>query len=126
VVDELVDRLVSAQSRNELNDVARALDRVLLFGFYVIPNWHIPADRVLYWDKFGRPDKMVKSGVLTSRWWFDDKRAARLKQAVASDQALMESSQQDAGGPDYLRWLLLIALILLGVRMMRQYLRGQN
>ncbi len=125
VVDELVDRLVSAQSRNELNDIARALDRVLLFGFYVIPNWHIPADRVLYWDKFGRPDKLIKSGVLTSRWWFDDKRAARLKQAVASDQTL-ESSQQDNGDPDYWRWLLLIAVILLGVRMMRQYLRGQN
>ena len=44
----------------------------------MIPNWHLPADRVLYWNKFSKPDVPVNSGLMTSRWWFDEVKANAL------------------------------------------------
>ncbi len=81
VVDELIELLVKSESREQLNVRTRALDRVLLWGHYVVPHWHIRADRVLYWDKFSRPATPVRSGVMTSRWWYDTQKAAALEQA---------------------------------------------
>jgi len=71
--------MLRSQSREQLNHRTRALDRVLRWGHYVIPHWHIRADRVLFWDKFGRPDQPVRTGVMTDRWWFDALRADALK-----------------------------------------------
>ena len=79
VVDELIALMLRSQSREQLNHRTRALDRVLRWGHYVIPHWHIRADRVLFWDKFGRPDQPVRTGVMTDRWWFDALRADTLK-----------------------------------------------
>ena len=81
VVDELIELLVKSESREQLNVRTRALDRVLLWGHYVVPHWHIRADRVLYWDKFSRPATPVRSGVMRSRWWYDTQKAAALEQA---------------------------------------------
>jgi len=81
VVDELIELLVKSDSREQLNVRTRALDRVLLWGHYVVPHWHIRADRVLYWNKFSRPATPVRSGVMTSRWWYDTQKAAALEQA---------------------------------------------
>ena len=80
-MDELIELLVKANSREQLNVRTRALDRVLLWGHYVVPHWHIRADRVLYWDKFGRPEIPVRNGVMRSRWWYDTQKAAALEQA---------------------------------------------
>ena len=81
VVDELIEHLIVSDSREQLNSRTRALDRVLLSGFYVIPQWHIRADRVLYWDKFSRPDSSLRTGVMTGRWWYDELKAATLRSA---------------------------------------------
>ena len=81
VIDELIELLVLSDSREELNIRTRALDRVLLWGFYVIPQWHIRADRVLYWDKFSRPAKPLRTGVMTGRWWHDEAKATALENA---------------------------------------------
>ena len=81
VVDELIELLVKSDSREQLNVRTRALDRVLLWGHYVVPHWHIRADRVLYWDKFSRPATPVRSGVMRIRWWYDTQKAAALEQA---------------------------------------------
>jgi len=64
VVDELIEGMIAACTREELVAWTRALDRVLQWGFYVIPNWHLRSDRVLYWDKYDRPAMPVKSGVI--------------------------------------------------------------
>jgi len=64
-----------------LNQRTRALDRALLWNFYVIPHWHIRADRILYWDKFSRPSAPIRSGVMTARWWYDPLKAAALQKA---------------------------------------------
>ena len=79
VVDELIALMLRSASREQLNQRTRALDRVLLWGHYVIPHWHIRANRVLYWDKFGIPETPVRTGVMTDRWWFDDERATALE-----------------------------------------------
>jgi len=79
VVDELVDMVISAPDRESLIVRARALDRVLLWGHYVVPHWHIQSFRVAYWNKFGRPATTPKYGLCFNCWWVDDKLDAALK-----------------------------------------------
>ena len=81
VIDELIELVVKAPSRESLVARTRALDRVLLRGYYVIPNWHLRFQRILYWDKFSRPDKPVKFGTSIALWWYDTDKAARLRAA---------------------------------------------
>jgi len=55
VVDALLTKLVQAKSREDLVTACRALDRVLQWQYYVIPQWHIGSFRIAYWDMFGMP-----------------------------------------------------------------------
>jgi len=127
VVDQLVERLIASASRAELVANARALDRVLLAGFYVIPNWHIPADRILYWDKFSRPQMPIKSGVMTARWWFDDDRAKQLAARMAGDNSLSQT-EQEPGSSVLVNWrgMLLLILLAFGIWSMAAYLRRRS
>ena len=70
-VDRLVDLVIAAPDRDSLIARTRALDRVLLWGHYVIPHWHIRSYRVAYWDKFGRPEIAPKYGFCYDCWWID-------------------------------------------------------
>lgn len=83
VVDELVERIIAASDRAELVAATRALDRVLLWGHYIVPNWHSKSFRVVSWDKFGKPAQSAPyTGdyfVLPYTWWYDGERAARLE-----------------------------------------------
>ena len=58
VVDALIEKVIYAPDRKQLITAARALDRVLLHGEYLAPNWYIGAHRVAYWDKFGFPAQL--------------------------------------------------------------------
>jgi microcin C transport system substrate-binding protein len=78
VIDELIEDLIRAPDRDALTNRTRALDRVLLAGFYVIPQWHSNADRVLYWDRFSYPEVKAARGVLLNTWWYDEAKAQRL------------------------------------------------
>ena len=78
MVDALIEQVIAAPDRASLVARAHALDRVLQWGFYVIPNWHIAYDRVAYWDKFGRPPSSPTQGVQFDTWWFDPAKAAAL------------------------------------------------
>jgi len=69
VIDELIDLVIQAPDRDELVHRVRALDRVLLHGYYVIPHWHLSKDRVAYWNKLQRPSVTPDSGVDLSNWW---------------------------------------------------------
>jgi microcin C transport system substrate-binding protein len=77
-VDKLIDKVVFAKDREELLAATRALDRVLLWNFYVVPQWHYPFERVAYWDVFGRPATLPsQTSALSQVWWFDaDKQKA--------------------------------------------------
>ena len=82
VVDELIEGIIAAPDREGLVARTRALDRVLLWGFYVIPAWYSSVDRVLYWDKFSYPEVSPARGVQIDTWWFDQEKAARLAAAM--------------------------------------------
>lgn len=71
VIDELIELVISAESRDSLVQRTRALDRALLWGFYLVPHFHIPHDRIAAWDRFGRPDEVPLRGVVTGAWWVD-------------------------------------------------------
>lgn len=58
VVDALVEKVVYAHDRKALVAATHALDRVLLNGEYLVPNWYVPTHRIAYWDKFGFPAKL--------------------------------------------------------------------
>jgi len=55
VVDALVEEIIQAKNREQVVIASRALDRVLLYGEYLVPNWYIDVHRVGYWNKFGVP-----------------------------------------------------------------------
>ena len=78
VIDELIDLVIAAPSRESLVQRTRALDRVLLWGHYVIPQLIAPFDRILYWDKFGRPEITPLQGPSVDYWWIDAEKAASL------------------------------------------------
>ena len=71
VIDELIEELIRAPDRPSLVAHTRALDRVLQYGYYVIPNYHLAAFRVAYWDKFRRPAISPKYAVGLDTWWVD-------------------------------------------------------
>ncbi|MDE3016620.1 MAG: ABC transporter substrate-binding protein [Pseudomonadota bacterium] len=68
-VDALLKALTSAKTENDLIAAGRALDRVLLWEHYVIPNWHSGVFRVAYQDKFGIPKIVPKYGLGFQAWW---------------------------------------------------------
>jgi len=71
VIDELIEMVIAAPTREELVQRTRALDRVLQWNHIVIPHWHTPYDRVLYWDKFSRPPVVPDRGASLFTWWVD-------------------------------------------------------
>jgi microcin C transport system substrate-binding protein len=81
-VDKLVDRIIFAKDRAELVAATRALDRVLLWGHNLVPQWHAPYERVAYWDFLRRPEKTPSRdlGVLAI-WWIDKDAQARIEAA---------------------------------------------
>ena len=73
VVDALIEKIIFAPDRRRLVTAARALDRVLLHGEYLVPNWYIGTHRVAYWDRFGFPEVLplyygANSWMLRT-WW---------------------------------------------------------
>ncbi|AZZ45261.1 hypothetical protein C1896_10315 [Pseudomonadaceae bacterium SI-3] len=68
-IDVLVEKLIAADSRDELITRTRALDRVLLAGHYVIPNWHIKTWRVAYWNHLAHPEITPRYDVALMTWW---------------------------------------------------------
>lgn len=68
-VDQLVEGLINADSRQSLIEHTRALDRVLLWGHYVIPNWHIKTWRVAYWNRFAHPKVTPQYDIGLNTWW---------------------------------------------------------
>ena len=73
-----IDEIIAAPDRQSLISVSKALDRVLLWGHYVVPQWHIRSFRVAYWDRFGRPETTPKYGLGFSAWWIDPAKNAAL------------------------------------------------
>jgi microcin C transport system substrate-binding protein len=86
VVDALVELLIAAPTRRELVFRTRALDRVLQWKHIVIPQLHIAVDRVIYWNKFGRPSVIPLYGSDFFTWWIDPAKEQALKKPGGSTQ----------------------------------------
>lgn len=78
-VDKLIEDLIAAPDRASLVAATRALDRVLLWNFYSIPQLYAPFDRISWWNRFGFPDKAPKYGTDFTAWWVDPAKDAALK-----------------------------------------------
>ncbi|CAG9185864.1 extracellular solute-binding protein [Cupriavidus pinatubonensis] len=76
-VDQLVDNVLHANTREELVTAGRALDRVLMHGYYIVPNWYSASHRVAYRKELGYPkDRLpyyyTAEGWILSNWWRTD------------------------------------------------------
>ena len=78
-IDSLVETLIRADSREELNTAARALDRVLRNGFYVVPQWYLDKTRIALWDMFDYPQPFPEYNLDLSAWWVDPEREADIR-----------------------------------------------
>ena len=78
-VDALIDKLISAKNRDEFIAATRALDRVLLWNHYLVPQFTFDHFRTARWDRFSHPDPMPKYGMpgFPAIWWWDQAKAAR-------------------------------------------------
>ena len=79
-IDALIERVIFAKDRQDLVAATRALDRVLLWNHYVVPQWTYGKVRSARWDRFGRPDLLPKYGAsgFPATWWWDEARAAKV------------------------------------------------
>ena len=81
-VDAMIERVIYAKNRDELVAATRALDRVLLWNFYVVPQWTYGKVRTARWDRFSHPETMPKYGraAFPAVWWWDAAKAAKAPQ----------------------------------------------
>jgi microcin C transport system substrate-binding protein len=78
-VDAMIDQIIFAKNRADLEAAARALDRILLWNHYVVPQWYYNKVRTARWDRFGHPDLMPEYGraAFPTVWWWRVQKAAK-------------------------------------------------
>ena len=79
VIDFLVKRAAESKTLAQLIDSCRSLDRVLMWNYYLIPLYAYDVRRTVYWDKFGRPPEPLYRPAYPDGWWYDEKKAVRIK-----------------------------------------------
>ncbi len=80
VVDALVDKIIYAQTQEELTAACKALDRVLWYGYYMVPNWYMDGYRLAYRNIFSQPDTLplyYDYTQLLMTWWLKNPRATK-------------------------------------------------
>jgi microcin C transport system substrate-binding protein len=78
-VDAMIDKVIFAKNRADLEAATKALDRILLWNHYVVPQWAYFKVRTARWDRFGHPSPMPKYGLsaFPTLWWWDAQKAAK-------------------------------------------------
>ena len=84
VIDSLIDSIIEAPDRQSLIAATQAMDRVLLWNHYVIPQWHSRVFRVAYWNRFSRPAITPKYGLGLFTWWIDPDKDAEHKRRTST------------------------------------------
>ena len=126
VVDALVGGVIAAPDRESLVARTRALDRVLLWNHYVIPQWHLVADRVAYWNKLNQPEVTPTRGFQIDTWWIDPakERAVASKIAEVTAQAPPTTSPQAGTEPkaepprkstEWWRWVMVTFIMAVAI-----------
>jgi microcin C transport system substrate-binding protein len=79
-VDAMIERIILAKNRGDLVTAARALDRILLWNHYAVPQWSYNKLRTVRWDRFSHPELLPKygSGAFPTVWWWDADKAAKV------------------------------------------------
>jgi microcin C transport system substrate-binding protein len=81
VIDELIDKIIAADSRRSLTTACKVLDRVIRSGRYWVPHWYKASHWLAYWDVFGRPaTKPRYARGIPETWWYDREKAAKIDQ----------------------------------------------
>ncbi len=70
-IDKLVDLVISSPDRESLLTRTHALDRALLWGYYVLPHWHLRSFRAAYWKPLQHPEKTPPYGLNLGSWWLE-------------------------------------------------------
>jgi microcin C transport system substrate-binding protein len=78
-IDALIERIIFAKDRAELVAATKAMDRVLLWNHYVVPQFTHNMQRTARWDRFARPETLPKYGAAAfpTVWWWDAQKAAK-------------------------------------------------
>ena len=86
VVDILVEKIAQSRTEEAMNTAGRALDRTLLWNFYLIPDGHPVGRNLLYWDRFGHTPlgaEYINWTGFPQLWWIDEEKDARIKTGLA-------------------------------------------
>ena len=81
-IDFLINKIIAAENRENLITATRALDRILLHNYFVVPHWHIQNFRIAYWEKFSRPKINPKYDLGLDTWWYDTDKAKLLETII--------------------------------------------
>ncbi|MEH6527271.1 MAG: extracellular solute-binding protein [Sneathiella sp.] len=81
-IDDLVEKIIQAKTREDLTTAARALDRVLMWNYYFVPQWYKNTNFIAYWDKFSQPEakKPGFDRAVLHSWWYDPVKAKDLEE----------------------------------------------
>lgn len=81
-IDAIIERIIYAKDRSSLVAATRALDRTLMWGHYLVPQFHASFHRLAYWTKFARPAQLpsiaMPDDAVIRTWWYDDTAAVKL------------------------------------------------
>ena len=78
-IDKLIDAIIFSKDRVGLTTACKALDRALIWNYYLIPMWYIPYERTARWDRFGKPDKLPDYAIgFPTIWWWDEGKAKKV------------------------------------------------
>ncbi|MBO9483520.1 extracellular solute-binding protein [Salinisphaera sp. G21_0] len=121
VVDAMIDHVIDATSREELTTAVKALDRVLLWGEYLIPQWYYPYDRIAHSSRLIRPESEPLYSTDIYTWWIDSQPDATTESSRNNGDAgaTADNAENDSS------WLY-SALILLGLIPVWIYHRRKN
>jgi microcin C transport system substrate-binding protein len=80
-VDALIEKVIAAKDRPSLVSATRALDRVLMWNRYSVPQWYKGVHNIAYWNKFSRPAVAARYDLpVLETWWYDEAKARALAQ----------------------------------------------
>jgi microcin C transport system substrate-binding protein len=96
-VDELVENVVQAESREDLESATQALDRALQWQFLCVPHWHIRSERVAYWNVMKRPEKSPAYGIDLNTWYFNEDAA---DEVIAAQEELVWEEPTEEPPPE--------------------------
>ena len=78
-IDKLIDEVIFSKDRAGLTTACKALDRALIWNYYLVPMWFIPYERTARWDRFGKPEKLPDYAIgFPTIWWWDEEKAKKV------------------------------------------------